>query len=41
MLEIEALDNGLAAFGGKSRSIGRLLRTQTPIDQGIVDELES
>jgi hypothetical protein len=40
VLEVYTFDDGLAAFCGKRYSFGRrLLCTQTPVDQGIVDEL--
>lgn len=40
MLEVDALNNRLATFGGESRSIGGLLRAQAPIDQGVMNKLE-
>lgn len=39
--EINAFDNRLAAFSRKRHAIGRFLGSKTPINQGIVNELEN
>lgn len=39
MLKVETFNQRLAALCGKSSAVGRLLRSQAPIDQGVVDKL--
>lgn len=39
VLEINAFNNGLAAFCGERYSVWGLLCTKTPVDQGVVNEL--
>jgi hypothetical protein len=40
MLKVDTLNDGLAAFCREGYAVGRLLGTETPVDQWIVNELE-